>query len=274
MVISTDKTDNVKVRLSPSASATLYVEGTKRKGNDGNIWIVKIASNGVHRWQLHRKPTTIKTISKSNSKSKSKSKSMSKSKSKTIYINNFNKFKRIGEFDASSGLSTGESFIIPIDILMSGVYIAYNVDQMLLIAHESVDEITPNILSNLKFKDSNLNMHIEYGLQTFYDLNTMKTISKFGYKEHGYQGNKKKNYIPMIEPMNISKMNYRKGFIITTDNIHDMKDDTGDYIDYSEIIDYNLPFGVMLANDNGAGLYPLYVSGNKIAIIGSNQLSI
>lgn len=42
-------------RKSPSKSATLYKVGTKKKGNDGNIWIIVEASNGVKRWQLHKK---------------------------------------------------------------------------------------------------------------------------------------------------------------------------------------------------------------------------
>lgn len=37
-------------RSSPSQSATSFKVGTKSKGNDGNIWIVKKISNGTHRW--------------------------------------------------------------------------------------------------------------------------------------------------------------------------------------------------------------------------------
>lgn len=38
-------------RPSPSDSATLYEEGFEMKGNDGNMYKVAIASNGVKRWQ-------------------------------------------------------------------------------------------------------------------------------------------------------------------------------------------------------------------------------
>lgn len=39
-----------KLRPSPSTSATLYAPGTRRKGNDGRMYVVKVAKNGVQRW--------------------------------------------------------------------------------------------------------------------------------------------------------------------------------------------------------------------------------
>jgi len=37
-------------RKSPEKSATLYKVGTTKRGNDGNLWVVKKTSNGVKRW--------------------------------------------------------------------------------------------------------------------------------------------------------------------------------------------------------------------------------
>ncbi len=37
-------------RPSPSESATLFSVGTKKKGNDGNMYIIKANKNGVNRW--------------------------------------------------------------------------------------------------------------------------------------------------------------------------------------------------------------------------------
>lgn len=37
-------------RPSPNYSATLFPRGTKRIGGDGNLWQVKLSSNGVRRW--------------------------------------------------------------------------------------------------------------------------------------------------------------------------------------------------------------------------------
>lgn len=58
-------------RKSPSQSATLYKEGTKKKGNDGNTWIISINKNGVKRWTLYKKvssPSTSKSSNVKNSK--------------------------------------------------------------------------------------------------------------------------------------------------------------------------------------------------------------
>jgi hypothetical protein len=37
-------------RPSPGESATLFSEGTRRRGNDGNMWIIRVSKSGVHRW--------------------------------------------------------------------------------------------------------------------------------------------------------------------------------------------------------------------------------
>ena len=39
-----------KDRPSPSESATQFKVGTKKKGNDGNVWIIVENKNGVKRW--------------------------------------------------------------------------------------------------------------------------------------------------------------------------------------------------------------------------------
>jgi hypothetical protein len=44
-------------RKGPSKSATLYEVGTKKKGNDGNTWIIEENKNGVRRWVLYKKVT-------------------------------------------------------------------------------------------------------------------------------------------------------------------------------------------------------------------------
>lgn len=43
------KNEKIK-RPSPSSSATQFKVGTRKKGNDGNMWIVTKASNQVLRW--------------------------------------------------------------------------------------------------------------------------------------------------------------------------------------------------------------------------------
>ena len=62
-----------KTRKGPSESATKYKVGTRKLGNDGNIWIIKKAANGVQRWTKIKSKSTKKIKSKSTKKIKSKS---------------------------------------------------------------------------------------------------------------------------------------------------------------------------------------------------------
>lgn len=41
---------NKVLRPSPSASATLFKVGTRKKGNDKGFWVVKITKSGIKRW--------------------------------------------------------------------------------------------------------------------------------------------------------------------------------------------------------------------------------
>lgn len=47
----------IKNRQSPTESATLYKIGTKKTGNDGNIWIIAENIKGIKRWKLYKKKT-------------------------------------------------------------------------------------------------------------------------------------------------------------------------------------------------------------------------
>lgn len=38
-------------RPSPAVSATLYTPGTRKVGNDGNIWVIRVDRNGRHSWK-------------------------------------------------------------------------------------------------------------------------------------------------------------------------------------------------------------------------------
>ena len=40
-----------KKRKGPTQSATKFAVGTRRKGNDGNQWLIITTSKGVHRWK-------------------------------------------------------------------------------------------------------------------------------------------------------------------------------------------------------------------------------
>jgi len=52
-------------RKAPIKSATLYKVGTKKTGNDGNMWIVEKNKNKVNRWVLYKKSSKKISLSKS-----------------------------------------------------------------------------------------------------------------------------------------------------------------------------------------------------------------
>lgn len=45
-------------RKGPSESATLFPKGTKKKGNDGNMWVITVTKKGVHRWSKYKSKNT------------------------------------------------------------------------------------------------------------------------------------------------------------------------------------------------------------------------
>ena len=64
------------MRKSPEESATNFSVGTKKKGNDGNMWVIVKNKNGVKRWQKKTKKSTKKS-KKSTKKSTRKSRKKS-----------------------------------------------------------------------------------------------------------------------------------------------------------------------------------------------------
>ena len=40
-----------KLRKGPTESATKFSVGIKKKGNDGNMWVIIATSSGIHRWK-------------------------------------------------------------------------------------------------------------------------------------------------------------------------------------------------------------------------------
>ena len=69
------------MRKGPSESATKFKVGTKKKGNDGNYWIIKKQKNGVQRWVKTEKNNTKR---KNTKKKNTKRKNTKRSKGLTI----------------------------------------------------------------------------------------------------------------------------------------------------------------------------------------------
>jgi predicted molibdopterin-dependent oxidoreductase YjgC len=56
-------------RKAPSKSATLFKNGTIKKGNDGNKWVIVTTSNGIRRWKkMSTGVSTTKTTKKNKTK--------------------------------------------------------------------------------------------------------------------------------------------------------------------------------------------------------------
>ena len=63
----------MSTRKAPSKSATLFKNGTIKKGNDGNNWIIVTTSNGIQRWKKVA-VSTAKSTRKNGAKPRPKSK--------------------------------------------------------------------------------------------------------------------------------------------------------------------------------------------------------
>ena len=82
-----EQTGGSKTRPSPTESATLFSEGTKKRGNDGNMYVISVDKNGRNRW--------VKTTN-TNSKPKNDKKQTSKLSNKNT---NNKKYKKINFSD-------------------------------------------------------------------------------------------------------------------------------------------------------------------------------
>ena len=59
----TRKIGGKNLRKGPTESATKFNIGTKKRGNDGNIWIIIATSSGIHRWKTIAKTEKISKVS-------------------------------------------------------------------------------------------------------------------------------------------------------------------------------------------------------------------
>ena len=63
-----------KKRKSPTESATKYKIGTKKLGNDGNMWVIISTQSGTHRWKKIASNTRKKSHQSSTIENKTKDK--------------------------------------------------------------------------------------------------------------------------------------------------------------------------------------------------------
>lgn len=83
--MKTVKIGGKSVRKGPTESATKFSIGTKKKGNDGNIWIIIATSSGTHRWKRFNNSEKNKTKNKTKKIQKDKETSKISIKGKSYF---------------------------------------------------------------------------------------------------------------------------------------------------------------------------------------------
>ena len=124
-------------RPSPSASATLYAVGTKKKGGDGNIWIIKEDKNKNKRWGLYKKTQTLPAskVKPNTSKSTTSKVKPNTSKSTTSKVKpNTSKSKTA---KSATGKKSKPKFY-NLDICISATALLWNQDKFESFTPESV----------------------------------------------------------------------------------------------------------------------------------------
>ena len=96
------------MRPSPTESATLYKIGTRKRGNDGNMYIVTMTKTHVKRWTELVK--TIKHIKKRTRRDKKMTKTRKRHKETTTDANVWGKNKKLENFWRK--LASGDKVIL------------------------------------------------------------------------------------------------------------------------------------------------------------------
>lgn len=162
-------------RKSPDTSATLYKVGTKKKGNDENIWIVIELANGIKRWKLFKKPTkksdkitTDKTTSKTD-KTPSKS---DKTQSKT------------DKTTSKSDKTQSKSDKTPSKSKKTDILTNYKMTQLGLLFLDFIED--DSLLPNSPEDVANLDKDIAHLWQVLKKHNFVKTVPKTKYQTETY----------------------------------------------------------------------------------------
>ena len=118
-------------RKSPEKSATLYKIGTKKKGNDGNTWIIVENKNNIKKWQLYKKiqnhnknDTKKNSINTNNTKKSSINTNNTKKSSRNIKKNSRNIKKNDTKESTKENniISNNDTKKISLDKLYDNIY--------------------------------------------------------------------------------------------------------------------------------------------------------
>jgi len=158
-------------RPSPSESATLFKVGTIKKGNDGNMWIIKETVNGIKKWIKYTEPNKpyIKT-----------------DKKKNIIEFQFpfvRTIKKIGQMKIESNIVAGEFFYSPpngFTQYKKGTYFVYKIDDNLVL---SKSNLTKKNILDTTWSYTGTSVGVDGGTFGFWDLKYVKALNNFDRKK-------------------------------------------------------------------------------------------
>lgn len=241
-----------KLRPSPSESATLFKVGTKKKGNDGNIWIITETKTGVKRW----------------SKNKSKSehnKYQIKMKGDNIdqfKLSGIKKLKEIGKLPITSKIVTGEFyFSSPLSNFTKGIYNVYKVNDNLVISKKKLNKIYLNDTIWKEVRKSAVS--VDGGTFGFWDLNIVKKIADINQSK--YKTKSKISFmqksLPTISNKTWKKYGYDKTFFVKINDLENADQLIELGFDKNQII------GVISPTDTGDGEFGCYINQDKDSLL-------
>jgi hypothetical protein len=188
------------IRPSPTVSATKFKVGTKKRGNDGNMYVVIETKNRVRRWKkikpkLRPSPTESATKFKVGKKmkgndgniyivveTKNKVKRWQKYKKDVMIINKIKKLIHLGSFTVTDKVVVGDTTIQTLN-LKSGVYDAYRVDDSLMIVNRSYKgKVDKKSIGKWRWKDTHITVLVDSGYFGFYNLETVNLLNRYDVK--------------------------------------------------------------------------------------------
>jgi len=156
----------MKNRPSPSDSATLFQKGTLKRGNDGNIYMISIDKNKIHRW------TQVVLIKDKNLYIKGQ---LISDTIKSQNVSKITELKLYGELNVQGKLCIGDSIPYELPAFGKGTYYVYRFFDSLV---ASKKKLTLSKLLTTQFSNKlNIKVTVDYGVFVFRDSKTLKVLN-------------------------------------------------------------------------------------------------
>lgn len=237
------------LRPSPAESAKLFPRGTKKKGSDGNMWVIEMDKNGTKRWKKFMGVEIGKTRAR-----RGPVVELYRDVIAMFSMPPIKKMSKIGKFSAPLGVAVGESCIGHVKPLVAGEYVAYNVNNSLVIVHSSIPA-TKKLFQEAYWNHQKLN--IKCGTRKF--TNIPVDGGTCGFWAHKIVKNAELKF-PSVSVAKIALKQVRKGILIN-----------GIYTKNTLPKFRDADVGVLLGT-GGDGAFQCFVSGNKMALILGDEI--